>query len=307
MRTDAWSSLGRPVHADTAQGALEQGLLAGWDVRRSPAGAFIDGVFVPVEGRFAVLRNDPADPTTVAPLGVVGSSHRILQNEDSAGLLDAIVEESGAEYHTAGDLGEGRKVFVSMKLPGSTRVGGEVVENYLTMVNSHDGSMALTFLVTPVHVGRGALLNFAIGDSKGIFRNRHTSGVHSVVERVARDVVDSSFDYLDEHQSVAEFLASTPMSMLQFEKFLVEKYGAPEGSAQGLDTKRSRMIEQVAKCWGDAIDGTYWTALLSLCEWYDHTAPTRGDTLGTMTATNAIFYPGFKTDALASLLRKAVK
>ncbi len=50
---------------------------------------------------------------------VIGSKYEPVQNEESSTPLDALTEESGADFETAGALRGGRETFVTMKLPMS--------------------------------------------------------------------------------------------------------------------------------------------------------------------------------------------
>jgi Domain of unknown function (DUF932) len=59
-------------------------------------------------------------------LGIVGSKYEPVQNEESCALLNAVTDESGAVFETAGALRGGREIFVTMRLP--TGLSG-IVEN----------------------------------------------------------------------------------------------------------------------------------------------------------------------------------
>jgi hypothetical protein len=90
----------------------------------------------------------------------VGSSYRVVQNEEACQLLDLIVDETGAHYETAGSLRGGREVFVTMRLPQTMRIAGvDEVDLYLAMCTSHDGSRAGRVLVSPTRVVCYAVAN----------------------------------------------------------------------------------------------------------------------------------------------------
>ena len=74
-----------------------------------------------------------------------------MQNEASCTLLDALTEEGGAVYETAGALRGGRETFVTMKLPTSMTFEGrdgskDRTDWYLAALNSHDGYLPLAEL-----------------------------------------------------------------------------------------------------------------------------------------------------------------
>ena len=136
-RTDAWHRLGTPVgHTMSAAEALSAAHLAGWNVRTMPLVIpqppilTPDGVTtptpLPVPDMFATVRDNPVVPGQVDYLGVVGRRYTPVQNEASCAVLDAITDESGAHFETAGALRGGRETFVTMKLPQAITLTGRV-------------------------------------------------------------------------------------------------------------------------------------------------------------------------------------
>ena len=94
-------------------------------------------------------------------LGVVGTKYEPVQNEASCAVLDAITDESGAHFETAGALKGGRETFVTMKLPKTMTFEGrdgsaDTTEWYLAALNSHDAYLPLTEM--PRHLWIGSSL-----------------------------------------------------------------------------------------------------------------------------------------------------
>src|SRR5690606_19715075 len=102
-------------------------------------------------------------------------SYTVIQNEEHAGLLNALVDESGAHFETAGALQGGKRVFITMKLPGHMSIGGvDRVDQYLAAMNSHDGSSAFTFMISPVRIVCQNTLNFALGKASNVLDRKST-------------------------------------------------------------------------------------------------------------------------------------
>ena len=157
-RSDAWHRLGQSVgHTMTAREALDAAHLAGWNVRKMPLQVpqqpvlHDDGVTtpppLPVPDFYATVRTNPINGA-LDVLGVVGGKYEPVQNEASCDLLDALVDESGAHFETAGALRGGRETFVTMKLPNSMVFDGrdgskDRTDFYLAALNSHDGYLPL--------------------------------------------------------------------------------------------------------------------------------------------------------------------
>jgi phage/plasmid-like protein (TIGR03299 family) len=128
-----------------------------------------------VDGHFATVRSD-----TWQVLGVVGSRYSIIQNRDAFATFDALVGEGEAIYHTAGVLGKGERIWLLAKLPDYIRVnGGDVVEKYLLLTNSHDGSGPVRVKLTPIRVVCENTLALALGGDEQEVRIRHTAQAES--------------------------------------------------------------------------------------------------------------------------------
>jgi len=200
-RQKAWHTLGTVTEeAHSIEEAMEIAKLAGWDVRKleDPVTATVvteDGVhIVDIPGRYPIVRNNPF---TGAPegLAVVGEQYTVVQNEELAEFLEALVDESGAVCETMGSIFGGRKVFMAIRLRESILIGGEDAhERYLVVMSSHDGSMAVTAIVTLVRVVCANTFKFALDGASTKYVNRHTSGVGGGIQ-AAREALQMTFAY----------------------------------------------------------------------------------------------------------------
>ena len=123
-----------------------------------------------VETHFATVRTD-----TMEVLGIVGSRYEPIQNKDAFTTFDALVGEGEAIYHTAGVLGKGERIWLLAKLPDYIRVSGnDLVEKYLLLVNSHDGSSTVRVKLTPIRVVCENTLSLALSGAEQEVHIRHT-------------------------------------------------------------------------------------------------------------------------------------
>ena len=301
----------------TAEQAMQAGKLGGWNVRRLPLLTLTeDGQTLPVAGKSSIVRNNPDVPGQVDVLGVASDGYTPIQNEEHAELLNALVEESGANFELAGSLDGGRKTFISMRLPGHINVGGvDPVGNSLIALNSHDGSMSFTVMIAPVRYACANVLNIPYKGMSNIIRVRHTSGAQKNLHRWAREALDIGFNYLDGFQEQAEELIQKTMTQTQFEEIIFNEFGGGFGHHRGnrdaaseaTKTRADQVIEQMSELFADAntqegIRGTAWAGFNALTEWADHFAPTRGEDRETARSTKALLYPNFKREALELML-----
>lgn len=312
-REDAWHQLGQTLpDSFTAEEAMEAANLGGWNVRKAPL--LVDaeeaggtGGLVEVPRFFATVRDNPVNGQLDA-LGVVGNAYHPIQNEEHAGFLNALVDESGAHFETAGALDGGRRVFITMKVPNHILVGGvDQVDQYIAAVNSHDATSSLTCLVTPVRVVCENTLNFAMEGISPRIRIRHTRGYKNVLGE-ARRVLDLSFKYLDAFQEEAERLINTEMTNDEFVAIINDAWGTTEDTAPAVRTRSENKLEKMVELFTEAgtqegMRNTAWAGFNAITEWADHFSPTRGND-PTKRAQNAIFNE-FKDEAYKLVLAGA--
>jgi phage/plasmid-like protein (TIGR03299 family) len=281
-RSHAWHRLGEvlPAEFDAAQ-AMRHAKLGGWNVRKEPLQTApmlsAHGVTtLPVPDQFATVRTNPM---TGRPdvLGVVGRGYTPIQNEAHADLLDALVDESGAHFETAGSLRGGRQVFITMKLPTTMRVGGvDPVDLYLVALNSHDGTSAFRLLVSPVRVVCANTQAAAIGRAKSSFSIRHTSGAHGYIE-AARQALGLTFAYAEAFQAEADAMIARTITDEQFSAIVSQLWPVDDKSerSKSIGGNRHRTLTRLLRHspTNEAIRGTRWAAYQAITEYTDHFAP----------------------------------
>lgn len=131
--------------------------------------------------RFITYRTDKN-----VPLGIVSSNYGIVQNKDAFSFIDLLCSGELADRdHTpvitnAGVLGFGERVFITAKFPNPIILdnkGDDRVDMYIVFTNSHDGSGAVTGLVTPIRVWCNNTLALAMRENSGKLTYRHTANV----------------------------------------------------------------------------------------------------------------------------------
>ena len=130
---------------------------------------------VEVDGYFATVRSD-----TDEALGVVGKDYHVVQNVEAFSFFDSIVGGGdGILYETAGALGKGERVFITAKLPDYIRVGrNDLIEQYLFLTTSHNGSGSITAAFTPVRIVCQNTLNAAMRTNANGIKIKHTANAH---------------------------------------------------------------------------------------------------------------------------------
>lgn len=202
----------------------------------------------PVPGYFATMRTD-----NNAVLGVVGKDYQIVQNRDAFTFFDSIVGNDGILYETAGALGKGERIFITAKLPGYIQVGSnDLIEKYLFLTTSHDGSGSITAAFTPVRIVCANTLNAAMKNMTNVVKIRHTS---NAVERLrtAHKVMGIANKFSDEVGEIFNDWAKKPITDPQLKK-LIEIAMAPnrevlgnlrDGKVNALSTQFTNIVDDV--------------------------------------------------------------
>lgn len=191
----AWHQLGtvydRPLKAIEAL----QGCYADYEVGLQPIaaitpqilmeiekGGFINAAMLKdliIEGKKATMRFDKNET-----LGIVSDKYGVVQNKNAFDFIDVLTTgQLGGEIPTiesAGVLGKGERIFITAKFPEPIIIENnknDIVNMYIVFTTSHDGTGAVTCMVTPIRVVCNNTLNMAFRENSGRISMRHTSNI----------------------------------------------------------------------------------------------------------------------------------
>jgi phage/plasmid-like protein (TIGR03299 family) len=172
VQEKAWHGLGTIVeHYPNSEMALKYAGLDFTVEKRPNIHRLDEGKEVESRDSFFTYRTDTGDI-----LGSrLGKDYEVVQNTDAFAFFDSIVGGDGIQYETAGALGKGERIFITAKLPGYIVVDrDDLVEKYLFLTTSHDGTGAITAAFTPVRIVCNNTLNMALRDCTSRITIRHT-------------------------------------------------------------------------------------------------------------------------------------
>lgn len=261
-----WHGLGIEVpNAVTSLECIEKAKL-NWEVKL--AEMFLNNGQL-VEERKAVVRN-----TDNKILGTVGNRYTPLQNNESFNFFDSIIQENLAVYHTAGSLDGGKKIWILAKMPDYIQVKGQdIVEKFLLLSNSHDGSSAVQCKFTPIRVVCANTLRQAISSSERTFNVRHTASVADKIKAIKNEmnIINSN---LKETTEAYQFLASKQVSQFQLKNYfslLIPDNEKAESHAR-TENKRaelSKLFDHPTNRLPETA-GTWWAAYNSVTYYLNH-------------------------------------
>lgn len=308
-REVAWHKLGTVTEgALTAEDALKTAQLDSVvKVSEEPIYTKVDGKEIQLDKKFLTYRNHPKKGLTA--LGVVGTRYTPIQNLEAFEFLNHIADETGAVFETAGSLGNGERVFMTMKFPDSMMLGGvDVVNNYIMAVNSHDGSSAFIVAVTPIRAVCTNTVRLALTQAKSKVSLKHTAGATAKVQQ-ARETLGIVFKYQEAFEAEVEAMLSVKVSDAQYKKFVEavipepKKKDASERQLNSVEKKRGELMALWNAPTQQNVAGTAWAAYNAVAEWADWVKPIRGgDDKDDLRSERMLFGGAEKLKARAQLL-----
>ena len=266
------------------------------------AGDFVkDGyIYRELVGSYATYRAD-----TSQPLGLVKAKYEVVQNIDAFKFFDDAIGEGMARWDKAGILDDGRKIYLSARLPVETRVGDDLIDNYLVFSNSHDGTSSVNIMFTPIRVICTNMLNSALKSADAYIRIRHTESAKQKLQRgaeilrIACKHADTVQDYYNSllkvkmsDKEVMEYLANLQLTAKEqdlllnydkengYKKLILKDYRTME--VTGVSQRKANMIANLFEYYCDGIGqkqiaGTAWGAYNAVTGFYCNVANLEGE------------------------------
>lgn len=175
----AWHELGQVFDGEMDIYTAIRACRADYTVDSSPVFYNVNGEFVENPDYRHIYRTDNKEI-----LGLVTKGYGIVQNSEAFEFVNNLCcggNKNQPFIECAGVLGKGERVFVTAKFPEQFQIGDtfdDHGEMYAVITTSHDGSGAVTVLMTPVRVVCNNTLQHAMYKNNiSKFSFKHTSGV----------------------------------------------------------------------------------------------------------------------------------
>lgn len=279
VKEKAWHNLGQIVqdYPTSAEAIRHAGLDYEVEKRKLFTPAFED-TNIEVPNYFSTIRTDN---NTV--LGVVGKDYQIIQNRDAFSFFDSIVGCDGILYETAGALGKGERIFITAKLPNYIRVGSDdLIEKYLFLTTSHDGSGSITAAFTPIRIVCANTLNAALRTQTNTVRIRHTSNAKQRLEQ-AHKVMGISDILSMQLESIFNNWTKVRITDSELKK-LIQSALAP--NKEVLKTIQNGKEDELSTCFINMVDNAFEYAMSNPSQLME---TTKGTVFGAYNAVTGYF------------------
>ena len=208
-------------------------------------------------------------------LGVVGMGYKPLQNKNAFDFFNPFIDSGAASIETAGSLMQGKRVWVQAKITSDVDVvkGNDIIERYILLSNSHDGTMAVRAGFTPTRVVCNNTLTMAHhnGESQ-LIRIKHGQKVEENLEAVGRimNLANNAFETTLEQYRL---LANKSINARDLEKFVKLVFKLDEDKENSGKRLLNNIIPLFEVGRGNdmsEIKGTYWAAYNSISEYLQY-------------------------------------
>ena len=273
-----WHKLGVKLNnpATAAEAIAAAGL--DWEVAQQDAYTLTrTGQFQVIEGKSAIVRQD-----TQQAFGVLSKGYQPVQNTEAFQFFDEMIGLGEAIYHTAGSLNNGRRIWILAKLPEDIEVvPGDPINQYILLMNSHDGSLAMRVINTPIRVVCANTLSMALRATGGFYA-KHTRNILTRASE-ARNLLTLANAYYDTLGKQIDRLVHTRMTELETSNYVKSVYQFKEGKKhEQQDYRMIRSYEATMELLNHptntlgGIQGTQYAAFNAVTYYIDHLRPVRG-------------------------------
>jgi phage/plasmid-like protein (TIGR03299 family) len=214
---------------------------------------------------------------TKAPLSVVSQRYQVVQPREVLEFYRDLTERSGYELETAGVLKGGRKLWALARTGQSSALkGNDVVNGYLLLATSCDGTLATTATPTTVRVVCNNTLTIAVNGASQAIKVPHSTRFDS---RAVKQQLGITVSQWDDFMYRMRMLAARPVKDHEAKDYLRSVLC----EVQATNPKRGGMSNERAlnKVLGmydghgrgaelEAAKGTAWGLLNAVTEYVDH-------------------------------------
>ena len=214
---------------------------------------------------------------TKSALSVVSSRYQVVQPKAVLEFYRDLSEISGFELETAGVLKEGRKFWALARTGKSASLkGNDVVNGYILLATSCDGTLATTATPTTVRVVCNNTLTIALNGASSAIKVPHSTSFCAESVKKQLGIAVSQWDaFMYRMKTLSERKVKSHESMNYFLKVLCQTDSHVD-PAQGLMNERAlKKVQALYDGQGKGADlqsasGTAWGLLNAVTEFVDH-------------------------------------
>lgn len=271
-----WHGLGQVVTDDitTTEDVLKLANLHGWELQLRDFNRLLPANVSTHTDKQLVIRVNPFfdinqlgdpdyDQSEFNMLGIVGSRYQLVTNEELAAFAEQLL--TGGRWETAGALRHGATVFMTMALDSELIIdehgANDVINSYVVVSNTHDGTGKLTAAATNVRVECANTLDIAIRGAAQKVVITHTKSLDERMKEAQRTLALTR-KYNVVFAEAATELFEAPVSNKLFFDVVETIYPEPDPEKKAAVTRWTNKLETLEAIWNsdtiEKIAGTGW-------------------------------------------------
>jgi phage/plasmid-like protein (TIGR03299 family) len=214
---------------------------------------------------------------TKAPLSVVSQRYQVVQPREVLEFYRDLTERSGYELETAGVLKGGRKLWALARTGQSTALkGNDVVNGYLLLATSCDGTLATTATPTTIRVVCNNTLTIAVNGASQAIKVPHSTRFDP---RAVKQQLGITVSQWDDFMYRMRALAARPVKAHEAKDYLLSVLCEVQtGNPERTGFSNERALSKVLSLYEghgrgaelEAAKGSAWGLLNAVTEYVDH-------------------------------------
>lgn len=243
-----------------------------WSVNKLP----LNGPDGQPTDSFGLFRND-----TNKWLGTVGPRYEVMQNSTLAETIIDACEGVGLSAKRGGELRGGRKVYLQAELPDEY-IGKSAVKRYITALNSHDGTTAISFGSTNTVVICENTFHMAY-KSDGMTRFIHTANAKTLIDEAMKEMrvaMRNEQRLVDNYKRMADTKLSEEIMRAVLGGISTRAWGVD--ADEDLSPRKAATLVKVKDCIMKEIEDegyTLWGIFNGITRYTNHVAAPKQDKL----------------------------
>lgn len=272
-----WHGLGSQLSPKQPLEVWQQEAGMNWQIQESPVHFMADaashlGTIHTFPEQKVLYRSD-----TKAALSVVSQRYQVVQPRDVLEFYRDLTERSGYELETAGVLKGGRKLWALARTGQSAALkGNDVVNGYLLLATSCDGTLATTATPTTIRVVCNNTLTIAVNGASQAIKVPHSTRFDP---RAVKQQLGITVSQWDDFMYRMRTLAGRPVKTHEAKDYLRSVlYEALAANPERPGISNERALTKVLSMYEghgrgaelEAAKGTAWGLLNAVTEYVDH-------------------------------------
>ncbi|WP_248799896.1 DUF932 domain-containing protein [Pseudomonas sp. MWU13-2105] len=272
-----WHGLGNQLSPKQPLEVWQQEAGMNWQIQESPVHYMADAV-----GHLGTIHSFPEQKVlyrsdSKEALSVVSKRYQVVQPREVLEFYRDLTERSGYELETAGVLKGGRKLWALARTGQSAALkGNDVVNGYLLLATSCDGTLATTATPTTVRVVCNNTLSIAVNGASQAIKVPHSTRFNPQAVKQQLGIAVSQWD---DFMYRMRMLAERKVQNHEAKDFLRNVLSEVQpGNPERTGLSNERALTKVLSLYDghgrgaelEAAKGTAWGLLNSVTEYVDH-------------------------------------